>query len=230
MNTTRAVFFDAVGTLLRPEPSAAAVYAAAARRFGSRHTQEVIAARFAAAFERQEDIDRARGWCTSRKREHQRWRDIVGEVLDDVADHDACFASLYAHFARPDSWRCDPECAALLRDLSGRGYRLGLASNLDERLYAIAQGIDALEPLRTCLVVSSDVGWRKPSAMFFQKMCLAAELDAGEILFIGDDLDNDYKGAVAAGLRTVLFDPRDKHVNVVVDRIGALREAPAFLK
>ena len=48
----RAVFFDAVGTLIHPQPSAAAVYAAVGRRFGTRRTEEEIAARFPTAFAR----------------------------------------------------------------------------------------------------------------------------------------------------------------------------------
>src|SRR5207302_1039003 len=48
----RAVFFDAVGTLIHPEPPAGAVYAEVGRRHGSRLTAAEIARRFAAAFRR----------------------------------------------------------------------------------------------------------------------------------------------------------------------------------
>ena len=36
LGDARAVFFDAVGTLLHPDPSAAEVYAGVGRRYGSR--------------------------------------------------------------------------------------------------------------------------------------------------------------------------------------------------
>src|SRR5438067_2160826 len=82
----RAVAFDAVGTLIHPEPSAAEVYASIGRRFGSRLEVAEIRTRFRAAFAEQEVIDRASGWVTSEERERHRWQDIVARVLDDVRD------------------------------------------------------------------------------------------------------------------------------------------------
>src|SRR5207253_3715625 len=58
----RAVVFDAVGTLITPDPPAPAVYAEVGRKFGSRLGVEVIAARFRAAFRAGEETDRAAGW------------------------------------------------------------------------------------------------------------------------------------------------------------------------
>ncbi len=60
MLAIRAVFFDAVGTLIHPEPSAAKVYGEIGRRFGSRYSAAAIATRFVAAFRKQEDFDRQR--------------------------------------------------------------------------------------------------------------------------------------------------------------------------
>src|SRR5262245_26789198 len=100
----RAVFFDAVGTLIHPDPAATLVYEEVGRRYGSSLDRAVIARRFADAFQRQEEIDRANAWRTSEEREHRRWRDIFGEVLDDVPDPEACFTELYTHFARPQAW------------------------------------------------------------------------------------------------------------------------------
>ena len=101
----RAVFFDAVGTLIHPDPPAPAVYAAVARRYGSSLDMETIAARFRSAFCRQEAIDRLVGWRTDEHREYARWREIVAETLVDVDDAEACFGELHAYFARPDAWR-----------------------------------------------------------------------------------------------------------------------------
>src|SRR5262245_35223640 len=92
-----AVVFDAVGTLLSPEPAFDVVYADVGHSLGSRHSREVILRRFAVAFARQEQIDEVSGWTTSEEREVRRWRDIVFEVLDDVTDREAAFAALYAH-------------------------------------------------------------------------------------------------------------------------------------
>jgi putative hydrolase of the HAD superfamily len=203
----RAVVFDAVGTLIHPEPAAAAVYAEAGRLFGSRLDPATVAARFAAAFGRQERVDYAAGLRTDEGRELARWRAIVAEVLDDVTDPTAAFSHLYEHFARPDAWRTEPGAAAAVAELAARGYRVGIASNFDHRL----AGVLAPGELRGLpVVISAAVGWRKPAAAFFAAVCRTFGLEAREVLYVGDDLANDYEGARAAGLSAVLFDPRGR--------------------
>ena len=228
MTIIRAIFFDAVGTLIHPEPAAHLVYADVGRRFGSRHGPDGIKMRFARAFQRQEEIDRAAGWTTSEARERKRWRDIVGEVLDDVADAPGCFETLYAHFARPGAWRCDPEAAELFRALQSRGVVLGLATNLDERIHGLVGGLEPLHFLRERIVLSSAVGYRKPAREFFQGMGEITKLAAEDILHVGDDMQNDIEGARGAGLNALLFDPRDKKGEKGVLRIRRLAEIAAM--
>jgi putative hydrolase of the HAD superfamily len=217
------LFFDAVGTLLHPEPSAPAVYATVGRRFGSRLDESIIATRFRAAFRRQEEMDHANGLRTDEGREVARWRAIVREVLDDVTDAEACFAELYAHFARADAWRCVPETAEVLETLAARGHVLGIASNFDHRLRGLVEYLPALRAVRQ-LVISSEVGWRKPAQEFFAEMCRQAGSTPEQILYVGDDLINDYRGARTAGMRTVLLAPHGCAVVPVEARIEYLRD------
>jgi putative hydrolase of the HAD superfamily len=204
-----AVFFDAVGTLIYPQPSAPAVYQRVGITLGSRYSETEIARRFAAAFLQEEELDRGAGWRTSEERERQRWQKIVGQVLDDVSDPEACFHELYTHFSRPDSWRCDPEAAEVLDELAKRGYVLGLASNYDHRLRAVLAGFPELRGLGH-LVISAEVGWRKPARPFFDAIQEKVRLPAARILHVGDDPENDFAGAVAAGLQAVMFDPKSQ--------------------
>jgi putative hydrolase of the HAD superfamily len=220
-NTIRAIFFDAVGTLIHPQPSASAVYAEVGQRFGSRLTAAAISARFRAAFQHQEDYDRGHGYRTDHEREVSRWRTIVAEVLDDVTDAEACFQALFQHFAQPQSWRVEPDTEAVLRELSKRSYRLGLASNFDRRLHEVVAGLAALRYIGH-QVISADVGFRKPGPRFFQKVCEVADLPSSRILVVGDDLINDYEGARSAGVSAVLFDPRGLHSGRL--RLSALRD------
>jgi putative hydrolase of the HAD superfamily len=224
------VFFDAVGTLLHPEPPASAVYAAVGRRFGSRLDEASIRVRFRAAFRRQEEADYANNLRTDEAREVARWRAIVGEVLDDVTDVEACFRELYDHFARADAWRCEPEAAEVFAELAARGHVLGIASNFDHRLRSLVEQLHAFGPIRH-LVISSEIGWRKPARAFFEAMCRRAACSPGQILYVGDDPVNDYDGARAAGLQTVLLAPdaltspadaRIKSLSDLLDRNSAL--------
>jgi putative hydrolase of the HAD superfamily len=206
MTNIRAVFFDAVGTLIYPEPPAPKVYYCAAQRLGSHYDQRTIASRFVIALHRQEQLDFAAGQRTDEARERARWRAIVAEVLDDVTDPEGCFQELYEHFASPAAWRCTPGTAKVLAVLADRGYTLGMASNFDHRLHCVAEGLVELRPMHH-IVISSEVGWRKPAAPFFQAVCSAVSLKPEQVLFVGDDAVNDLGGAHAAGLPALLLEP-----------------------
>lgn len=199
----RAIVFDAVGTLLHPEPPAAEVYAEVGCRHGSRLGVEDIRRRSRAAFDAEERRDRDAGLRTSEERERLRWRAIVAAVLTDVADFDSCFHELFEHFRRPGAWRCAPGTGRILAALQARGLGLGLASNYDRRLFDVAAGLPELACLDH-VVISSEVGWRKPSRRFFEKVCAILRLPAAEILHVGDDPANDYEAACQAGLAVAL--------------------------
>lgn len=216
------VFFDAVGTLIHPDPPAPAVYAAVGNRFGSRLDDATITPRFRAAFRRQEDADYAGNLRTDEVRELARWRAIVGEVLDDVTDAETCFQELYAHFARPDAWRFQAETAEVLATLASRGHVLGIASNFDRRLRGLVENMPALRSVKY-LLISSEIGWRKPAAAFFAAMRRQAGSPPKQLLHVGDDRVNDYEGARAAGVPSLLLAP---HGSIVVGEAGiaSLRE------
>lgn len=219
----RAVFFDAVGTLLFPEPSAPVVYAAAARRQGLHLPNDRLLERFLAAYRAQEAADRAAGWVTSEARERERWADIVGRTLRGVPDPEACFKELFAHFADPAAWRVNRDAAAVFAHLAGRGIVLGIGSNYDARLLRVLAGHPELAPLRERVVISAAVGHRKPSGEFFRAVARSAGCEPGEVLFVGDDVENDYEGATAAGMPAVLLDPRTRHP-AVPRRIATLAD------
>jgi putative hydrolase of the HAD superfamily len=220
---TRAVFFDAVGTLIVPEPPAPVVYAAVARRHGLDLRPEVARDRFRAAFRVEEEADRAAGWVTSEGREQARWWRIVTHTLAEVSDPKACFHELFQHFSKPTAWGVNTDAAAVIASLREQGLVLGIASNYDARLRSVVAGHAALAPLRDRLVISAAVGHRKPSRSFFDEVARVAGCEPSAILFVGDDLENDYEGATAAGLQAVLLDPDGRHPQVA-RRISALRE------
>jgi putative hydrolase of the HAD superfamily len=219
----RAVFFDAVGTLIHPDPPAADAYATAGRRHGSHLAVAEVRQRFVTAFRRQEQADRERDLRTSEERERERWRLIVAEVLDDVSDPERCFEELHAYFAQPAAWGCDPATASLLHALRSAGYTVGLASNFDHRLHGLAATLPPLAGLDH-IVVSSEVGWKKPSPRFFARLMEATGLAAGAVLIVGDDLDNDVAGARAVGMKALLYDPRGAHALPGGDPLRALAD------
>lgn len=202
----RAIYFDAVGTVIHPRPSAGAVYADIGRRFGSQLDAGEVKRRFAVAFQAEEDADARHDHRTDEARELERWWRIVDQVLDDVRDREACFAALYVHFAEPSAWAVDPAAASVLDALRRDGYQIGLATNFDHRLRSVLAGLPALAALDD-VVISSEVGWKKPAAGFFAELTGRRTLVPNQVLLVGDDLENDYTGATAAGLHARLLDP-----------------------
>jgi len=204
------IAFDAVGTLIDAEPPVKTAYHRVALRHGSRLTEDEIAARFTAEFQRSEARETAgpESWqrsdrlSTSEAQERNRWKKIVANVIDDVADDEGCFEELFKHFARPASWRCYSDVTGTLTSLRDAGYQLAVASNFDQRLHAICDGLPELEPLQL-RVISSQVGYRKPSRHFFESLIRAAGCDADEILLVGDDSVNDVQGGQAAGINAL---------------------------
>lgn len=219
----RAVFFDAVGTLLFPNPSAPAVYADVARAHGLALTVAEVRERFIAAYRTEEEADVVVGWVTSEERERDRWRRIVFDTLTGVTDPQACYESLFAHFASPAAWKLAPDATDVFAALQARGLLLGLGSNYDDRLWSVLAGFPQLDPLRDRVLISSAVGVRKPGAGFFRAVAESAGCDVSEVLFVGDDFGNDYEGATAAGMPAVLLDPHDRYPQVR-ERIRSLSE------
>jgi putative hydrolase of the HAD superfamily len=208
LSDIRAVFFDAVGTLIVPVPPAVEVYAACATRHGLKTSPAEIGVRFHEAFRAEEQEDRDGNWACSEAGEERRWRNIVRRVFHDggtAAQIESCFDDLFTHFAQPSAWRPIEQAGDVLAELASRGLVLGVASNFDRRLHAVVDGLPALAPL-THRVISSDVGRRKPDPRFFADVVRRARCDAGHVLFVGDSRENDYDGANAAGLRGVLLD------------------------
>jgi putative hydrolase of the HAD superfamily len=202
----RAVFFDAVGTLLFPHAPVSRTYAEHACRHGAAVTEEQVRLAFRRAFARQEALDQATNWRTDEAREGARWRAIVGDVLANV-DADACFAGLWDWFRSPAAWTVHPEAGDVLSDLAGRGLIVGIGSNFDARLLGLVDAFPEFAPARGRCIISSLVGWRKPAPQFFTALAAAAGCQPGEVLYVGDDPRNDLYGATAAGLRGVLLDP-----------------------
>jgi len=226
--TTRAVFFDAVGTLLHPRPSAPTVYAAVAARYGLALSPADVRERFIAAYLREEAADVSANWLTSEVRERERWHTIVCETLVGASDPEACYRELFDHFARPQAWEPDADAHAVLSALAAHGLVLGMGSNYDARLWSVLAGFPQFDVLKPRVLVSSEVGVRKPGSGFFIELARAAGCAPAEVLFVGDDFENDYAGATAAGLNAVLLDPNDRYAHVPhrAKRLSALLNEP----
>ena len=192
------VLFDAVGTLIFPDPPVAEAYRMAGQRFGSQLQAVEIQHRFEAALR----TNQTGGDSTSEDNERERWRKIVREVLYDVEGHEVdLFECLWQHFAEPRRWRTFDDVDALA-ELCKRGYRVGIASNFDSRLDGILCAHPLLAACET-VFVSSSVGYAKPDGRFFRAVEKRLAVEPTQIALVGDDEVNDVQGALAAGWKAI---------------------------
>ncbi len=128
---------------------------------------------------------------------------LIGLGLELEPDHlkRAAVAGLNAWHAHA---RLDPEARDVLTEFS-RDKKLALISNFDQAPHVhefLAQ--EGLTGFFDLVVVSDDVGLKKPDPRIFQLALDHIGLSPGEVVHIGD-MDDDIVGAQAAGITPVLI-------------------------
>ncbi len=173
----RIILFDAVATLIRPQPSVAAIYHDVGQQFGSGLNQTQIEQRFADLRSRifPGSADEVPGdWDTlrlpsSEMIERRLWATLVHELFDDVADQQGLFGELWNRFSQPEAWSLYEDVAACLARLGQQGWRLGIASNFDSRLVELIRGNPILNRIEH-VFISSYIGYRKPDLRFYRSV------------------------------------------------------------
>ena len=99
-----------------------------------------------------------------------------------------------------------PDTPALLEGVRALGLRSAVAANTFDppglfRADLAEQGIGGRAD---ALVLSCEVGVRKPDPRFFAAVAEALGVDPREAMFVGDSVRDDVRGAAAAGMQTCL--------------------------
>lgn len=108
-----------------------------------------------------------------------------------------------------------------LEQLKARGYQLGLLSNFPPHLEDILKTHD-LHRYFSFFVVSSLVGMEKPDKAIFELAIQKASCPKDQILYVGDDPDDDIRGARNVGLDVILMDRYHRWKEVDCRRINSL--------
>ncbi|MEQ4726133.1 HAD family hydrolase [Nonomuraea sp. B19D2] len=95
-----------------------------------------------------------------------------------------------------------PDVRDALAAIRKAGFQVIIAGNQPKRAYDALVAMDL--PVDS---VHTSEGWgvSKPDPGFFAKVAAVAGREPGEILYVGDRLDNDVLPAAAAGMRTALL-------------------------
>jgi putative hydrolase of the HAD superfamily len=210
---TKAVFFDAGHTLLYAHPDLGSVYAETTASFGIRLDPERYAETFVPVFKETTRIYSTTS-TASDAQDVAMWRDITRRIYDRLPalsgiPFDAWFEALYRRFGSPEAWRFYDDVESSLRLLRSRGLKIGVVSNWDTRLKTISDGL-GLTPLVDFIVISAEVGVRKPDPGIFRMALDRAGVRAEDAIHVGDLLEEDVEGARRAGVRAVLIDRKKR--------------------
>lgn len=99
--------------------------------------------------------------------------------------------------------RLYPGAADLLRNLHESGFRVVLVSNAQASYTRPELDMLGLTPLFDDIVISSEVGVRKPSPRIFEVALQRCNLQPDQALMIGNDAKSDVGGAASVGIDAV---------------------------
>jgi putative hydrolase of the HAD superfamily len=145
------------------------------------------------------------------------------ETIPSSSKHQAA-KQLYDHFWLTYKSKCfiKEEVLAVLSVLA-KHYKLAVVSN-----FMIQDGIEELLQLNQAdrffdfVITSINSGWRKPSPLIYQAALQHAGCQPEEILFVGDDYENDYVLPGRVGMKVIFLekDYKNKDQGAGVDKIN----------
>ena len=203
----RAVFLDVGDTLMRANPSWEHIYAIALAEVGV--TVDIEALRLA--------LRRAYhhggwgmdgGFVPDEETSFQRTVDIDQMALTELGlgpMPESFFRRLSELFGITANWHIFPDVHPTLDRLKARGLTLGVVSNWVWSLPELLHALDLVR-LFDFVVASARVGFEKPHLEIFRHALTQAGVSASEVIHVGDHVDADVQGAIAAGISPVLID------------------------
>jgi putative hydrolase of the HAD superfamily len=221
------VFFDLVGTLIEGRSGIGHQYAELARTLGVDADDGLVERAFRRAMERAPAMAfPSAGPIEVPGLERAWWRRLVETVVVDArladrltgATFDAYFDRLYDHFTTAAAWRVYDDVPAALRRCRERGLAVGLITNYDSRVNAVL-GALGLSALLDSVTIPAHVGSAKPAPAIFTHALALHQLEPSAAVYVGDSLEDDYHGALGAGMRALLL-----------DRAGRRRGAPEITR
>ena len=139
------------------------------------------------------------------------WRDLLDRACALAGvERPSAFAAaeLFDHFGRRDAWRLFDDVVPALDALAAAGMRLVVASNWDERLPGVLDGLGIAGRFES-VVFSAAVGCEKPHPNLFATVARRLDLAPAKILHVGDRRLEDREGADGAGFAALLLSRRE---------------------
>jgi len=211
-----AILLDAGGTLIEATPSRETVFSEVLAKYGKKVEPERITPLLAKAdgvfdseFAKQDGKNEGTLWA--------KYDDFILDELGFRGDRGNLTKDLSVAWdeimPRVESWVSYPETESVLEILKEREFKLGVVSNATDLVRKVFDNL-GLTKYFDFLVISDEVGVRKPSPKIFHLAMEMAGTSPGRSLYVGDKLATDVAGAKRVGMNAVL-----------VDRINAFPDA-----
>jgi putative hydrolase of the HAD superfamily len=219
-----AVLFDAGGVLWDMDPPVDALFAKALGRHG--FTPDAVRLRAALAkADRLLDDEFARLGGGDETDYWRRYDGIVLEELGARVDVEAFAEGLGGEFravvTRVEGWAPFPDAVPALEAVRRMGLRTGLVSNATELARRVLRNLD-MERHFDAVVISDEVGVRKPDPRIFGIALGILGADASRAVFLGDRPATDMVGAAEAGVLPILVDRRGVFPDSAFERVEGL--------
>ncbi|MDD3717039.1 MAG: HAD-IA family hydrolase [Actinomycetota bacterium] len=226
------VFFDAGETLVHPMPSFPELFLGVCSEYGLEVDLGVLRTATRRIMAGVEDRQR-RGYTFSNETSKSRrfWMDFYGSLVREMGysrEDGSLPQALYDTFSRPSNYGAYHDAHDILRELRGRGLRMGLISNFEPWLEDLLRDLEMLDYLEV-LVISGKEGYEKPHPRIYELALERAGVSPRQSLHVGDSPISDYDGAREAGMRAVLLDRWGRFPDFAGEVVRDLRELPGLL-
>lgn len=193
ISPTRAVFLDALGTMVELEPPWIGLRQALGDQIPDDRMAAAVRAEMAYYKEHSHEGRDPESLADLRRR----CAELLSRELGVEVDVPTLVESI-----RFDAY---PDARPALDDLRGRGLRLVCVSNWDCSLGTVLDRCGLGERLDGA-VSSAEAGARKPDPAIFARALELAGCEPGEAVHVGDSPEEDLEGAGAAGIPALLLD------------------------
>jgi putative hydrolase of the HAD superfamily len=229
------VLLDGLGTLVALEPPWPALVA----QLREAHGVELVPADAERAFRAEMAYYRAHhhegGDARTLEDLRRRCAEVLHGELPTNVGAELSIAQLTAAMVEALRFSAYPDAPAALAGLRARGATLVVVSNWDVSLPTVLREVGLAEMVDG-VVTSAQVGRPKPGAAIFEAaLALAGSPPAGAV-HVGDSVEHDVHGALAAGIRPVLLrrgaesDPRPPQQLPGIPSITSLVDLPDLLR
>lgn len=129
------------------------------------------------------------------------------------------------------------DAISTLVSLQKADLRLGLVTNASPSVWVVLTNY-RIDEYMDCMIISSEVGCRKPEARIYKIALEKLEVEAQNCVFVGDGNDGEINGAHNLGITTILvrrdihkyFQMKDSSISSIDFTIGSLGEVVDIIR